>query len=47
MKLSGNRLRLHTGKILHFKSAGARRAYEKYNQALKHGWRPSRRKRAY
>jgi hypothetical protein len=44
MKLSGNRLRLHTGKIIHFKSAAARNRYERYNQALKSGWKPTKKR---
>lgn len=40
MKLPGNRLRLHTGKVIHFKSAKARDEYENYNNAIKHGWKP-------
>ena len=44
MKLSGNRLRMSSGKIRHFKSARARARFERVAQAYKHGWRPSKRR---
>jgi hypothetical protein len=39
-KVGKRGLKLHTGKIIHFKSSGAREGYERYNRALKHGWKP-------
>lgn len=42
MKLPRNKLKLHTGKIIEFKDAEARKKYEQYNQALKHGWKPKK-----
>lgn len=36
MKLSGNRMRTHTGKIIHFKSASARNEWENFNNMRKH-----------
>jgi len=42
MKLSGNRLRLGSGKVLHFKSATKRAKFERFAQAIKHGFRPTR-----
>ena len=44
MKLSGNRLRMSSGKIRHFKSAKKRANFERVAQAFKHGWRPKKRK---
>jgi hypothetical protein len=40
MKLSGNRLRLSSGKIIKFKSARKRANWERVAQAYKHGFRP-------
>ena len=42
MKLSNNKLRLHTGQVIQFKNKEARDRYEKYNQALKHGRKPKK-----
>ncbi len=44
MKLSGNRLKLHTGKIIHFKSAKKRANFERVAQAIKHGFKLTKRK---
>lgn len=44
MKLSNNKLRLHTGKVIQFKDAEARKKFEKYAIALKHGWKPNKKK---
>ena len=41
MKVGKTGLKLHTGKVIHFKSPAARERYEKYNNALKHGWKPT------
>lgn len=45
MKVGEKGLRLHTGKIIHFKSKEARDKYEQFNQARKHGWKPSKLRR--
>jgi len=45
MKLSGNRLRLSSGKIIKFKSAKKRANFERIANAYKHGWRPGKRKK--
>lgn len=47
MKLSGNRLKLSSGKIVHFKSGSARQAFEDVARAYKHGWKgpPKQRRR--
>lgn len=42
MKLSGNRLKTSSGKILHFQSAKKRENYEKVARAYKHGWKPKK-----
>jgi hypothetical protein len=42
MKVGKTGLRLHTGKVIQFKSKAARDKYERYNQALKHGWKPTK-----
>lgn len=39
MKLSGNRLKLSSGKIIKFKSEKKRANYERFAQAVKHGWK--------
>ena len=43
MKLSGNKLKLSSGKIIHFKSAQKRANFERIAQAYKHGFRPKKR----
>jgi len=43
-KLSGNRLRMSDGSIRKFKSAGARDRFEKVAKAVKHGFKPSKKK---
>ena len=40
MKMSGNRLKMSSGEIRHFKSAKARDNFERVAEAYKHGWRP-------
>jgi len=44
MKLSGNRIRKSSGKVIKFKSAARRRRWERVAQAYKHGCRPRRRR---
>lgn len=41
MKIGKTSLRMSNGTTRTFKSAAARAAFEKYVQALKHGWKPS------
>lgn len=42
MKIGKTRLRLHTGKIIRFKSGSARARFERVAQAIKHGFKPTR-----
>lgn len=42
MKLSGNRIKTSSGKVLKFKSAKKRANWEKVAKAYKHGWRPKK-----
>ena len=44
VKLRGNRLKLKSGKIIKFRSAKKRANYEKVAQAIKHGWKPKKKK---
>ena len=44
MKLSNNRLKLSSGNIIHFQSAKKRSNFERVAQAIKHGWKPTKRK---
>lgn len=41
MKLSGNRIRTSSGKILHFASKRKMQGWEQVAQAVRHGWRPT------
>jgi ribosomal protein S6E (S10) len=41
MKIGKNKLKMSSGKVRKFKSSEARDRYEKYVQALKHGWKPT------
>lgn len=43
MKLSGNRIKKSSGKIVKFKSAKARENWERVAQAVKHGWKKPKR----
>jgi len=45
MKIGRTRLRMSSGKVRKFKSSGARARFEKVAQAVKGGWRPTKRKR--
>lgn len=45
MEMSGNRLKMSSGKIRKFKSATARNRFERVAQAVKRGWKPTRKKR--
>ncbi|OQC28545.1 MAG: hypothetical protein BWX71_00765 [Deltaproteobacteria bacterium ADurb.Bin072] len=42
MKIGNNRLRMTDGEIRKFKSKKKRDNFERFAQALKHGWKPSR-----
>jgi hypothetical protein len=44
MKIGQTKLRMSNGSIREFKSAAARAAFERFAQALKHGWKPSKKK---
>lgn len=44
MKIGKTSLRMSDGSIRHFKSAAARAAFERYVQAIKHGWKPTGKK---
>lgn len=44
MKVGKTSLRMSNGSIRHFKSAAARTAFERYVQALKHGWKSTGKK---
>lgn len=44
MKLSGNRIRKSSGKIIKFGSARKRANWERVAQAVKHGFKPTRKK---
>lgn len=44
MRTGKKTLKTHKGKTLHFKSVEALKAFERFNQAHKHGWKPTRRK---
>jgi len=41
MKIGKCKLQMSNGSVRIFKSSAARAAFEKYVQALKHGWKPS------
>ena len=43
MKLSGNRIKTSSGKIIKFGSAQKRANWERVAQAYKHGWKPKKR----
>ena len=44
MKLPGNKLKLSSGKTIKFKSEQKRSNFERVAQAVKHGWKPSKKK---
>ena len=44
MKLSNNRLKLSSGKVVKFASAQKRANYERVAQAVKHGFKITKRK---
>lgn len=45
MKMSGNRMRTRSGKVLHFKSAKKRSNWERVAKAVRHGWKPTGKKK--
>jgi hypothetical protein len=46
MKIGSNKLRMSSGEVRTFKSGEARNKFEKFAQAYKHGWRPTKGRRA-
>ncbi len=42
MKLSNNRIKTSSGKIIKFQSAQKRANWEKVAKAYNHGWKPTR-----
>ncbi len=44
VKLAGNRLKMSSGEIRKFRSSTARDRFERVAQAVKHGFKPSKRK---
>lgn len=46
MKIGRTRLRMSSGKMRKFKSQKARDTFERMAQAAKHGWKPTRKRRA-
>jgi hypothetical protein len=42
MKVGKTGLKMSDGKVRQFKSAVARAAFEKYAQAVEHGWKPKK-----
>lgn len=43
MKIGKRKLRMSSGEVRTFKSQAKRDRYERYVQALKHGWKPKSR----
>lgn len=46
MKVGKNKLKMSDGSVRTFKSGVKRDKFERYVQAIKHGWKPSGRKKA-
>jgi hypothetical protein len=46
MKVGSTGLKMSSGKIRHFKSKKARDEFERVAQAVKHGWKPTGKKRS-
>jgi hypothetical protein len=42
VKLGGNRIRTSGGRVLQFASRRKMQGWERVAQAIKHGWRPTR-----
>lgn len=45
MKIGKTKLRMSSGETRTFKSEGARDRFERYAQAVKHGWEPKGKKK--
>lgn len=45
MKIGGKKLKMSSGKIRKFKSQKARDKFEKVAQAIKHGWKPTKKRK--
>ena len=45
MKIGRRKLRMSSGEVRTFKSEGARDRFEKVAKAVKHGWKPRKRRR--
>lgn len=43
MKIGKTKIKMSSGKIRTFKSSGARDRFERYAEAIKHGWKPKKR----
>lgn len=44
MKIGKTKLKMSSGEIRNFKSQGARDRFERVAQAVKHGWKPTKKK---
>ncbi len=45
MKIGKRKLRMASGEVRTFKSRGARDRFERFAQAVKHGWKPGKGRR--
>jgi len=45
MKIGKRKLKMSSGKVRTFKSSKARNNFERVAQAVKHGWKPRKKKR--
>lgn len=45
MKIGSRKLKMSSGEIRIFKSEGARNRFERVAQAVKHGWKPTGKKK--
>ena len=45
MKIGKKRLRMSSGKVRKFKSKRARDMFERVAQAVKHGWKPGKKRK--
>ncbi len=45
MKIGKRKLKMSSGKVRTFKSSAARNRFERVAQAIKHGWKPTKRKK--
>lgn len=44
MKVGKDKLKMSSGEVRKFKSEGARDRFERVAQAVKHGWKPTKKK---